>query len=106
MTKIKMLKDDKYARKGIFITNCPKGDICDVPEEIAKAFVERGSAIHHKGKPVIETPKSPVLETQDLDISDLEYKELKELAESKGFQQGRGKPSKDNLIEFLRGQDG
>jgi len=107
MNKVKMLKDDKYAKRGIFITQCLKGKICEVPEEIAKAFIERGSAIHHKEKQVIEMPKSPVLETQDMDLSGMEYKQLNEMALKAGFvNEGKGRASKVDLIEFLRGQDG
>lgn len=102
MIKVKMVKDDKYAKQGIFITPCFKGDICEVPEDIAKAFVSRGSAIYEKKEKVFETPKEPVLETQGNNLEGIEYKDLLKLAKDKGFvNDKKGRVSEETLKQFL-----
>ena len=54
---------------------------------------------------IIETPKEPILETKPDSLEGIEYKELLSKAKETGFEVGRGRPSKEDLIEFLRGQD-
>ena len=58
-----MIKNDRYAKQGMFITNCLEGEICELPCDIAEAFILRNSAIPFIEKQ-IETTKQPVLETQ------------------------------------------
>lgn len=104
MTKILMKRDANYNIDGIGIKSkaVKAENVYDVPEWVAETFVKK-MGIAELAKEQIETPKEPVLETQDLDLSNLEYKELFARAKEAGFENGKGRPSKDNLIDFLRG---
>lgn len=86
MKKVKMIKDDKYAKQGIFIIKCLKGSVCEVPDDIADAFIRRNSANLHNE---IETPKQEKLETQA----------NQEVLEVKKETKGRGRPAKKQKQE-------
>jgi len=104
--KVKILKSGKYSLDGVNIVEYIKDEIVDIPEASAKMFAKGGLVVFIQddieNTIIIETPKQPVLETKPIDLSDLEYKELKEQAEQAGFvKEGKGRASKEELINFL-----
>ncbi len=104
--KVQILQSGKYAEDGINNIFYSKDEIIDVNEGFAKLIVRGKLAVfiqdNIENTIVIETPKQPILETKPLDLSKLEYKDLLQQAKDKGFVgEGKGRPSTENLINFL-----
>lgn len=107
-----MRKDACYNSdgRGIKSVECKAGQVYEVPEWVVDTFVKKMkiAELVEEVKPIleqIETPEQPILETKPLDIDGMEYKALLAKAKDEGFENGKGRPSKDSLIEFLRGKD-